>query len=61
MSDEFCPVHSAVETRLQHLEKELDEMDKRQRELEKRFTQILITLIFLLVGVVANLGYALVK
>lgn len=61
MECDTCSEHSGIDARITSLEKdndhqwkEIGKMDERQRFMEKRFTQILITLIVVLLGVVAN-------
>jgi hypothetical protein len=58
---EACPQHSGVEARLVHLEeatgsqwRKLDKMDERTKVIERRFTQILIMIITVLLGVIAT-------
>jgi len=68
MADTLCSQHSGFESRISHIEREIDKqsgeihaMREQQKFNQKRFTQILITLIFVLVGIICNLGYAITK
>jgi hypothetical protein len=51
MECDVCQKHSGVEARLDNLEKENVDL---WNAIEKRFTQILLAIILMLVGLVAN-------